>query len=504
MAHSDLLKLALARQRAGQLAEAEQAFRQFLAIAPGHFDAWLLLGVVAIRRGNYEYAAQCIQQAIQIDPTSAEAYSNLGIALYEQGMMEQAEACHRRAIELNPEYAAAYGTLGNLLKRRAIKEAVDCYRKAIELDASLTDVHVNLAIALKVQGKLDEAALSYAQALRLDPNHAKAHNNLGTIFRDHGRYDDALDCDRRAVAINPDYAPAHFNPSLIMLVRGEFQSGWQEFDYRLRRAAPQPYWDGSDIRGKRILLAAEQGIGDTIQFVRYAPLVKQRGATVILKCQPRLIPLLKTCQGVDEVVTESQFDVQAPLLSLPRIFETTIETIPTKVPYLSAPLAEHWGKRLNELPGLKVGIAWQGNPEYPSDGDRSIDLAHFAVLSGATLISLQKGPGTEQLADATFPVVDLGVADASGAFMDTAAIMEHLDLVITSDTSIAHLAGALGRPVWVALPFVPDWRWMLERSDSPWYPTMRLFRQRRPGDWRSVFDAIRSALCESCLPRINL
>jgi hypothetical protein len=264
------------------------------------------------------------------------------------------------------------------------------------------------------------------------------------------------------------------------------------------RKAERPAWDGSPLAGKTILLHSEQGLGDTLQFVRYAPFVKAQGATVVLACAAPLIPLLSRCPGIDRVVARDgempPCDTHSPLLNLPSRFRTTLETIPSQIPYLFADerLVEAWRRKLAGIAGFKIGIAWQGSMQHPFDRFRSISLEEFAPLArpGVTLISLQKGSGSEQLAHIAgrFPVTDLGPIDeAGGAFTDTAAIMKSLDLVITSDTATAHLAGGLGVPVWVAIPAVPDWRWLLGRTDSPWYPTMRLFRQGPSRRWDEVF-----------------
>jgi len=275
------------------------------------------------------------------------------------------------------------------------------------------------------------------------------------------------------------------------------------------RRFPQPLWSGEPLAGKTILLHIEQGIGDTIQFIRYASIIKRQGAAVILECPKPLFGLLEGCPGIDQLLGQREdlpaFDVHAPLLSVPGILKTSLETVPATIPYVfpRPTLVEQWQKRLLDLDGLKIGISWQGNPKYRDDRFRSIPLRYFAPLAeipGVCLISLQKGIGTEQLAAVRdlFPVTDFAAEldERSGPFMDTAAVMKNLDLVITSDTAAAHLAGALGVPVWVALPSVPDWRWLLDRSDSPWYPTMRLFRQRERGNWQGVFEEIKEALCQ--------
>ena len=319
------------------------------------------------------------------------------------------------------------------------------------------------------------------------------------------------------------------------MLLGDYEQGWPEYEWRwtqpgfTRRQFTQPAWDGSDLAGRSILLYAEQGLGDTLHFIRYAPLVSQRGGKVIVECQPALVRLLKGVEGIDKLIAESSplppFDVQAAMFSLPAIFHTTVGTIPATVPYLHADpkLIDKWRHELNSRsrqPGgtvattrsgparqagptgaFKVGIAWQGSPTYGYDNLRSIPLEKFARLTqieGVQLISLQKGPGSEQLGavQGRFPVMDLGkqLDETSGPFMDTAAVMKNLDLVICSDTAVPHLAGALGVPVWVALPYVPDWRWLLECEDSPWYPTMRLFRQTQDGKWDDVFERIAAAL----------
>jgi hypothetical protein len=305
--------------------------------------------------------------------------------------------------------------------------------------------------------------------------------------------------------LKQEASEAHFGLAAALLLQGRFAEGWPEYEWRLKgkdqpkRDLRSPAWDGSDLNGRSILLLTEQGMGDTLQFIRYAKIVKERGGVVTLGCPEPLIRLLSSCPYLDRVASElSQegFDCHAQLMSLPRLLGTTLETIPAEVPYLSADpsLIESWRQRLAAYPGLKIGINWQGNPKYAGDRQRSIPLAHYeplARVSGVTLISLQMGFGTEQIAQVAdrFQVVTLGddVDHTAGAFMDTAAVMKCLDLIITSDTSTPHLAGALGVPVWMATPFSPDWRWFLSREDSPWYPTMRLFRQPSRGDWDSVF-----------------
>jgi hypothetical protein len=329
-----------------------------------------------------------------------------------------------------------------------------------------------------------------------------------------GRYQEALSCIEQSLNINPDHFEPHLLRSLIWLTLGDFERGWRDYEYRWyyrtvsKPPGTQPQWDGSPLKEQVILLWAEQGFGDAIHFIRYASLVKQQGSKVVVRCPAKLTRLLSSCPGIDQLVPHNDaplpaYEVHAPLMSLPRILGTAMQTIPANVPYLFADndLVEQWRRDLSNLNGFRVGIAWQGDPSYRGDRDRSIPLRHFAPLgrvAGVRLISLQKGPGVEQLREVSglFPVIDLGpwLDESAGAFMDTAAVMKNLDLVITSDTAVAHLAGAMGVPVWLALTFAPEWRWLLEREDSPWYPSMRLFRQAQRGDWEGVFARIADEL----------
>jgi Flp pilus assembly protein TadD len=442
---SELLSLALAHQHAGRLQEAEQIYRQIIAAEPNHAGAWKLLGAAAHDQGKVDEAVACCERAVRLKPDWTEAHYNLGIAYHAKGESKQAVACFRRAVELKPDYAEAYYNLGY---------------------------------------GLDEA----------------------------GQFDEALTCYDRALALEPSHAHAHWNRSLLRLLQGDFEQGWPEYEWRWRtgqdtpRAFAQPQWQGQPLSGTTILIHAEQGLGDTIQFVRYAPLIKGLGAKLLFECQPPLVRLLANGVGIDQLIPRGNelpyFDFHTPLLSVPRVLKTTLATIPASAPYLfaNAGLVAEWRARLATIGGFRIGINWHGREGHAEASKRDIPLELFARLAeipGVRLISLQKGRGETELraAHGRLPIVDVGNIDAEhGAFMDTAAIMKNLDLVITSDTAVAHLAGALGVPVWVALPFVPDWRWLLNRNDSPWYPTMRLFRQKVRGAWDQVFAEIGDAL----------
>jgi tetratricopeptide (TPR) repeat protein len=544
---AEALAQALHCHQAGQLQQAERIYRQVLQVDPRHADALHLLGVIALQVGQHQPAIDHIRQAIALDPYNAtyqsnlgsalagigrfeeaaasfrgalvlnpqfaDAHNNLGSAQMKLGRLDEAVASFRRAIQLRPTYADAYNNLGSALQEMdRLEEAAASYRQALRLKPDYADARYNLAVALGKLGQLDLALGSYEQAIRLRPEHADAHNNLGNVLRELGRFDEALAAYEAALRLRPDFPLAHKNRGMAWLRMGDFERGWPEYEWRWRcddsppRQFSQPMWDGSSPEGRTILLHAEQGLGDTLQFIRYAPLVHQRGGRVLLECQSPLMLLLAQAAGVDALIERGQplpeFDIHAPLLSLPGIFRTTLETIPAQVPYLQVDpeRVQHWHRELAGLDGFTVGINWQGNPKFRGDRYRSIPLAHFEPLAripGIRLISLQYGPGTEQLTavGGRFEVTQLPAdADSARAFVDTAAIMRNLDLIITSDTSTAHLAGALGLRVWTAIPFSADWRWLLAREDSPWYPTMRLFRPSRPVGWEELFQRIAAEL----------
>lgn len=498
----------------GRLDEALGCYQQAVRLKPDFAEAHNNLGNLLRELGRFEAAEASCRDAIRLRPDFADAHNNLGAALVEQGRSEEAEACYRRALELKPYFAEAHNNLGNLLRdQERIEEAIFSLREAVRLQPAFAEAHGGLGMALLRRGSFDEAAAACAEAASLSPARAEAHLSLGFVRSEQGLHDDAIALYERAISVNPDYAEARKNRSLVWLLQGKFEQAWPEYEYRWNtpelpeRPFKQPLWDGSPLAGRSILLHAEQGLGDTIQFIRYAPLVRERGGKVIVACQRPLIPLLSTCRDIDQLVAQGDplpdFDVHAPLLSLPRIFGTTLQTIPAETPYLAADerLVEQWRQELAATRSFKVGIAWQGSKKYRWDHKRSIPLAQFEPLAripGVQLYSLQKGYGSEQLSEVAgrFAVIDLAprLDEHEGAFADTAAVIKNLDLIICSDTAIPHLAGALNAPVWTALSRVPDWRWLIDREDSPWYPSMRLFRQPRHGDWESVFRRMAAEL----------
>ncbi len=473
------LSLAGAYLQAGDWPRAELACRQVLAVDPSVGDAWFILGVASQILGKIHESVGCYRNAVQLVPYNAEAWNNLGASYSSLRRPEEAEACIRQALRLAPDYAQAHNNLGN---------------------------------ALQAQGKHDEAITCYRRALHFKPDYHAAYDHLGLVLHAQGRLAEAVDCYGQALRLAPEYAVAHMNRALAWLQMGDFARGWVEYEWRWRcpeHPVPDlaaPVWDGTPLDGRTILLRAEQGLGDTLQFIRYARLVEHQGGRVVVSCPGSLARLLARTPGVDRVVPEEppdfEFACHAPLMSLPRILGTTLQTIPAEVPYISPDpaLSLHWREELEAIDGLKVGIAWQGNPDHKKDRLRSFKLDRFEPLAripGVRLFNLQKGFGSEQLEKASgrLPITDLG--PRLDDFMDTAAVVANLDLLILPDTALAHLAGALGVPAWVALPFASDWRWLLAREDTPWYPTMRLFRQARWGDWDDVFGRIERDL--TCL-----
>jgi len=501
-AHSNLGEVLRHR---GRLADALKHCRRAVELRPDMAQAHNHLGLALSASEQFEEAAAHCAEAVRLDPDLAEAHHGLGYALLQLRRVDDAVAAIETALRLKPDLAEAHGNLAAaLLRRGQVHEALARLQEALRLQPDLADAHVHRAHALWQLGRFDEAAAAGAEVVRLKPDSAEGHNVLGVVHMKAGRPAEAVAAFGRAVEIKPEFAQAHFNRGLALLLQGDYEQGWPEYDWRwrCRDFVSQPVaeggWDGSPLAGLTILLHAEQGMGDALQFIRFAPLLKEQGATVIVACSPALVPLLSRGPGIDQVVEQGaavKFDVEAPLLSLPGKLGTTLNTVPARVPYLfgDPDREEHWRRELGRVPGFKVGIAWQGNRDHPEDRLRSVPLTRFAPLAGegVRLISLQLGPGREQI-DALagrFPVEELAPRseESSWTFLDTAAVLKGLDLVITVDTAVAHLAGALGVPVWIAVAFAPDWRWLLEREDSPWYPTARPFRQARFGDWDEVF-----------------
>jgi Flp pilus assembly protein TadD len=476
--------------------------------APVSADRCRQAAIALQKQGRIDQAISLYLRGLALDPSDASGYRCLGTAYKTRRRFDLAAACFRRAVELCPAFPEAWNNLGNTLaEQKDDAGAAECFQRAFTVQPHFAGAHFNFAQAVGRLGRFDEAIAAHRRATNLSPRSAEFYNGLGMALYDARHVDEAVAAYDQAVRIRPDFAPARYNRSHALLLLGDYARGWPEYEWRwkLETVSPppfaQPRWDGTQQPNRTILLDAEQGLGDTIQFVRYVPWVKDRVGAVVLRCQKPLVRLLTSMPGIDRLISQDepigQFDVWSPLMSLPLIFTPTLDAIPNRVPYLpeDETLVRFWQARLERIDGLRVGINWQGNPAFPKDRFRSIPFRCFEPLTripSVRLISLQKGTGREQLENhaAAFPVVDLGLSldEIHGPFVDTAAILRSLDLVITSDTSLAHLAGALGIETWLAVPSVPEWRWLLGREDSPWYPTLRLFRQGRPGQWDDVFS----------------
>jgi Flp pilus assembly protein TadD len=495
--------------------EATDCFHQALRHNPGLAGVHNNLGALLLRQDRPVEAVTSLEQALRLAPDYPDAFSNLGVAYQRLQRAAEAVDCYQQALRLKPEHVDALGNLaGLLLAQGQAKESVDYYQQLVRLRPEQAEAHLKLGAALQLDGRLEEAIASCREALRCRPAYAEAYADLGLSLLGLGKVDEALEALDAALQLQPDSAAAHGSRGLALLLTGDFTRGWPEYEWRLRSpevaanlpAYTQPAWDGSPLDGRTILLRAEQGMGDTLQFFRYLPLVRRRGGKIVLQAQAALLSLLRRGMEPDERLLSMEekppaFNVHATLLSLPGLFGTTLANVPADIPYLAADaaLVDRWRQKVQNQAGSKIGIVWQGRAEHIRDRARSVPLAAFAplaALKGVSLLSLQVGTSREHLAALTehFPVVDLGGEFDRTSFADAAAVAMSLDLIITVDTAMAHLAGALGVPVWVILPYAPDWRWLLGRDDSPWYPTMRLFRQREPGNYSAVFDLVAAEL----------
>ena len=482
--------------------EAVVCFQRTLSLSPGFTDAHVNLGIAHYELKSIDSAIASYRKASELAPGRADILYNLGLACQETGRSGEAIACYRRALEARPDFVEAHHNLGHALQEAGeLDAAADAYGHALAHRPDYADAHYNLGRLRHLQHRLPEAVESYGEALRHRPDHHQACNNTGKACQDQGRIDAAIAWYRRALSLKPDYAEARFNLATAQLLNGEFVEGWQNYEARWARSdwrrfyprrLPQPAWDGGPLDGKTILVHSEQGLGDMLQFARYLPMVKARGGRVVFETRAALIELFRGWACLDDVVPitppeaelKIEFDVYAPLLSLPRLFGTVLDSIPLRVPYVAADpgRVSAWAPRI-QGDDLRVGLVWAGTATDPR---RATPLAWFApwsAIPGVRMFGLQKGPAADLLEREGPPpgmTID-NLGPEFGDFADTAAAIAHLDLVVSIDTSVAHLAGAMGKPVYLLLPHVPDWRWLLDRTTSPWYPTMRLMRQESPG-----------------------
>ena len=486
------------------LSGAIACYRQALDQQPD--DAGLLwrLGNLLHRGGQLDEAAQLYERCTVLAPNNAEAWFNLGVTLTMLNRPAEGLRCYERTLALSPKHKDAHNNLGILLHASGrLDSAVASYRRALHCAPHYGEARYNLGLALQQQDRLDEAASTYRRLLADWPHHREAHNNLGNVLLAQNDVAGAIQSYQRALHFDPHHAEANWNMGLVRLLKGDLAAGWRGFEWRfeqvrsVRRHGEHPRWAGQDLKGGRVLLWAEQGLGDTLQFIRYAAMAEARGASVVVECHAPLVPLMKSVPGVGEVFAIGDelplIEAQIPIMSLPHLFGTTLESIPAPIPYVgAAPEAiEEWEARLKQFEGPRIGLVWLGNPNHKNDHHRSIPLDTVRPLLelGAHWFTLQP--------DVVAPDGMISLAEHLHSFADTAAAITQMDLVISVDTSVAHLAGSMGCPVWALIPHAPDWRWMLDRPDSPWYPSMTLYRQPRRGDWDSVIAQVRHDLAEA-------
>jgi tetratricopeptide (TPR) repeat protein len=488
--------------------EALASYDRALAVQPEHTEALCNRGITLHELKRLDEALGSYDRAINLRPAHPNALYNRGVTLHAMKRFDEALASYDSAVAVRPDYAEAFNNRGNtLLELKRFDEALLSLDRALTVRPGYAEASYNEGIALHALKRFGDALASYDRALAARPDYAEALSNRGNTLLELARFDEALASYERTVALRPDYADGHWNMSLLELLTGDYDAGWRGYEWRwkheglgfINRDFGQPPWLGeNEIEGKTILLHSEQGFGDTIQFCRYAPLVAARGARVLLEVPAQLQGLMGSLAGVSEVISAEgkppNFDLHCPLLSLPYAFGTKVETIPATVPYLTAPFesVRRWSITHGSKRRLRIGLAWSGRLTHKNDVNRSINLRSILPLLDldATFVSLQRDvrPDDAEILKDRTDLINFG--NKLDTFTDTAAVICNLDLVVSVDTGVAHLTGALAKPVWVLLPLVPDWRWLLDREESPWYPTARLFRQMSPGNWSGVISRV--------------
>ena len=506
---------AVRAHHAGQLDKAEALYRAVTALKPGHAEAHYNAGLIYHAQNKLPEAVVAFREAVYAKSDYADAYANLGTVLKAQGMKDNALIFYHQALRLVPLNAQTHSNMGVLLNDMGrSEEGETAFKKAMVCDPAYEWAYLNFAPCLLDLAAQEASLKACHRAIALNPKSHMGWYNLAASYKTFNRLDDSIAAFRKSIELRPDFAEAHFALGQMLLTRGDFLEGWKEYDWRWKLAEygwmrnihgefTAPRWTGEPLAGKTILIFAEQGLGDAIQYVRYVPRVQALGAKVVLAVHPPLKPLFAQLAGV-EIVSLDQvplppYDYQCPLLTLPMVFKTDVNSIPGNVPYLVADPAKagRWRARITGK-GLRVGVVWAGNPTQKGDRWRSPGLKAVSPIfsvPGVDFVALQMGPGRNDLADNPLPsnVQDLG--PEIGDFSDTAAIMAGLDVMISSCTAPLHLAGALGVKTWAMIPFAPHLLWQLERTDSPWYPSLRIYRQDRPGtDWSSTIGRMKADL----------
>lgn len=499
---------ALPYYRAGQYDKAETVYRNVLKKDASNAGALHMLGLIAHKKGRSERAVQLLIKAARAAPNRPEILCDLGNAFKAVGRYVDAVKAHKMVLQIMPASPEAFSNLGSAYKAAGkAARAVECFEKAVKLRPNDTELRYNLGNGLIAAERYEDAEDELRRVVYERPDNVRAHINLGISLKEQGKHKAAIERFQEAIKVRPDNAEAHWNLALTHLALGEYGPGWREYEWRRQlvnfpmQKLNGPIWEGDSLEGRTLLVYPEQGLGDTIQFARYLPLLSRFGGSAVLACPGRMVPILASIDNMPEIAADTELpehDVHVSLMSLPRLFFEGRPYAPERMAYLSSTpeRLSQWQERLGRKEGFRVGIAWQGNPDYRHDARRSIPLACFERLARnpqVQLVSLQTGPAREQLAQLSWGkrVIDFGDRlDEEAAFIDTLALMKSLDVVVTSDTAVAHVAGGGGVPVWVALCHEPDWRWGLSGETTPWYPLMRLCRQDRPGEWGGVFDRI--------------
>ncbi len=502
-----------------KLKEAEISLRKAIEIKPNYAEAYYNLGNILKDLGKLKEAEISYRKAIEIKPDYAKAHYNLGNLLKDNGKLKEAELSYLKAIGIKPDYAKAHSNLGNLLRELGnLQEAEMSYRKAIELNPTFAEAHYNLGNLLKELGNLQEAEMSYRKAIEIKPDYAEAHSNLGNLLRELGNLQEAEMSYRKAIEIKPDYAEAFWNLSLVELLQGDYINGLENYEFRFKKKKPTITQCITKLKriehkklqkGEKLLVVTEQGLGDTLQYMRYIPYLRNQGLNISFCAQTKLHSLIQA-SGIDQnPLTPEQAETISdgkwiPLLSLPRYLQVRQKNPIISKPYIFSTdeLTKKWRDILSEEKRPIIGINWQGNPNVEKEElkGRSLALETFATLArnnNFKFLSLQKGFGSEQLEKCSFRnkfVNCQAQIDETWDFLENAAIIENCDLIITSDTSIAHLAGGLGKSTWLLLQHIPEWRWGLERENTFWYPSMRLFRQKERHNWQEVMERVSSKL----------
>jgi len=508
--------LGVTLQAAGRLGEAISAYLDGLRLAPDFAELHLNVGGALHLAGRLADAAGHLAEAVRLKPHVADGYFNLGNVLRDQGRHDLAVTSYMQAVRLDPKAPAPLTNLGDLYKRMGRSaDALTTLEQAVAVDPRSPEALICLGTLYHEMDRNEDAIRCYDMAQSVAPDMVEPWSNIGVSLQSEGRFDEALAAYDRAIAIKPKLAEPHMHRGMALLTAGNYAEGWRAYEWRWRSTAFdaqrrnfwQPRWTGQPIEGRTVLIYGEQGFGDMIQFVRYGRELQRLGARVVVETEPELVRLFAGADWAAQVLAKGTmlppFDFHIPLLSLPHAFDTVVATVPAEVPYLVPPAAlrEKWVARFADVTGLKIGLVWAGRPEHRRDHERSLSLDLLAPLGrvpGVRFFSLQVGSRAD---DILSPRADFQVESLGGFedFADTAAAITALDLVISVDTSVSHLTGALGRPNWVLLPAVPDWRWLLEREDCPWYPLTRLFRQPVPGDWRAVLADLARELRQTAL-----